>query len=957
MLIRRFAPWVLGSTIGLAGSIALSGPARAAELTPSILTPIVPADAIAAIKATPANPKTDRPEGASPAKPSDRPIVIPAVSRLLPASTAALLLMNPDPQRWQSLTQFKAFPRDMTTPGWLFSGAFKGLSYHGDIAPWLGGPVGAAMLLESDLKTAHTATLFPVQDATQMPKFLDRVKRSRGKLPVMRTHNGVNILYWEPTKYPAFPELELDPETANPDASPDLNPDVNPDVKPEAKPTANLDVKPGVAPVQPDAQPDVNPEAKPDVKPKPAPKMREYGGYAIAYLPSGYAVASDKLNTVEHLIELQTSPDKLADRPAFQRMLQDDRYPTSLISGYGDYVSLLQATVANQPTDAVPFPFASDSPEFQSGLKLMQAFQDRIDGFVWIQPEGLQMQASMHLKQPLPIMATDLFKSPNALPLRMPAVTYGMSDGSDLASFWMLLTKGADLVPKLKKDLANFRTFSQKTFGLDDRDIFPWMDQEYAGFAFPSRGGVFPKFEPKLELGLGALIQTTQPKAATTALKKIETAMIKLSSGQMKIQPRVVNGQRLTSWEMPGFKDKNPVSVLAYQWAAPDTLVLLSGADASLNLLPTPRSSLDQSANFKAAIAPLPQENMGYSYFNPPAMLSLANRFGFASWFKTPEAQQDPEMDVATIVNSIFSVAGTSAIQRTQVSSDGFAKLATRPQPKLTAQEFLERAQLKLGSDNDWAIANFTRSLELDANQADAYYGRASAKQSGQDFRGAIADFDRTLELEPQKVDALRFRAEAKREIYDYAGTIADATRGLELKPEPDSQSSLYRERAMALIAQGRYTDALKDLDQAGQTEDSGTQIPNLKCAASARSASADALKVCDQAIESYLSTVTPEGPIDPNIDTARFVPAPLSAYRCLARVQKKEAKAFQDCGNAINSEPDNPLVHELQGQARLASGDRKGAVLSLEKALKLYQLLDDPTAIDRTQALLKQAL
>ena len=904
MLIRRFIPLVLGPVV-CAGSFLLPGKARTAELVP------------------PARRSVDRVE---------RAVVIPAVSRLLPENTAGLFLLNPDPKLWQSLAQFKSFPRDMTTPGSLFSGAFQGLTYHGDIAPWLGGSMGIAMIVNADRSHTYYATIAPVQDATQMPKFLDRAKRGRGTtLPVMRTYNGVSILYWEPKQFTyRAGEIPIDPMDADTSAE-----------------AAVVD-KAGAA----------------AIKAGTKPKTREYGGYAIAYLPSGYVVASEKLRAVEYLIDAQTGTSKLADVPAFRRMLQDDRYPKSLVSAYGNYALILQSDVMKASTPASPLPLFLDSPEYKAGFKLVESIQDRVDGFVWIQPEGLQVQASLHLKQPLPLEMTGAFRSPNALVQRMPAVTYSMSDRSDLASFWKVAIKAIEVIPKFKKDLNSFRSYSQKSFGLDDRDIFPWMDQEYAGFMFPTRSSIFSKFEPKLELGLGGIIQTSQRPAATTALKKIEAALIKLSGGQMKVQSRSVNGQSLTSWEMPGFKgknDKSTVSVAAYQWASPDTLMLFSGAESSANLLPKPWRSLDQSANFKAAIAPLPTDNLGYSYVNPPAILALANRFGFASWFKTPATPSDPELDASNIVNSVFSVAGTTAIQGTQISSDGFAKLATRPIPTPTAQTFLERAQLKLGNDNDWAIANFTRSLELDPKQADAYYGRASAKQSSRDFRGAIADFDRTLEMEPKKVDALRFRAEAKTEIYDYTGAIADATQGLGLKPDADSLSSFYEKRATGLIAQGNYSAALNDLNEANKADTARTQILNLQCAASARSARPDALKLCNDAIAAYIGedSLLKRSELAanaPSVESEIFIPGTLSAHRCLARVQKKDAKAFQDCGKAISSEPENPIVYELQGQARLESGDKRGAVLSLEKALKLYVMLEDATAIDRTQALLKKA-
>ena len=228
--------------------------------------------------------------------------------------------------------------------------------------------MGIAMILDSDRTNTYYATIAPVQDATQMPKFLDRAKRGRGALPVMRTYNGVSILYWEPKKFAdRFPEIAADPMADE-----------------EAAEDQVADAVVGKAAVG------------------KKPKMREYGGYAIAYLPSGYVVAADKLKAVEYLIDAQAGTNKLADVPAFRRMLQDDRYPKSLISGYGNYALFAQSDVIKDSAKAAPLPFSLDSPEYKAGLQLIESIQDRIDGFVWIQPEGLEVQASFHLKQPLP---------------------------------------------------------------------------------------------------------------------------------------------------------------------------------------------------------------------------------------------------------------------------------------------------------------------------------------------------------------------------------------------------------------------------------------------------------------------------------------------------------------------------------------------------------------------------
>lgn len=927
----------LGQFVGLcAGSLALSGGAtlqggfaNAAELTPPPLVPVEP----------------------------------PAVSRLLPNNTAFALFMNPDEKLWQSLTQFQSFPRDMTTPGWLFSGAFQGINYHGDIQPWLGGLSAGVMLVEPETGESRYATVLPVKDAAQMPKFLDRLKRHRSnKLPVTRSHNGVSILYWEPERFPAFdPPSEENVEQLEA-------------VKSKTEKSQPSDSQPSDRPVADPAEtlPKIPESAvSGDITAPSRKKMIEFGGFAAAYLPSGFVVVSEKLETVQYLIDRQPInhqplPDALVHSPAFQRTLQDSRYPKSLLTGFGDYSLLLKSSLADVRNLANPF-FSIDpnSPELKLGFNLIDQYQDRVDAFLWMQPEGLEAQASIHLKKSLPTSLTTMFTSPNRLATQMPAVTYGMSDGNNLASFWNLLMLGLNANPKTKKLVADFRSASQKNVGIDDRDIFPWMDREYAIYGFPTRGGLFPKFDSKLELGLGMLVQTSDRPKAEVALKKIESALGKVSNGLFKVTQRTVKDQKLTSWEFPHWdsKVKSPVSTLAYQWSTPDTLTIFSGAEASLNLLPKPWQTLDQSPNFKAAIAPLPTENMGYSYLNPPAILSLANRFGFSSWFKTPDAPEDPEMDLSKIINSVFSVAGTGTIQERVITSDGFTKLATRAKPTLSASDLLQRAQLKLGMDDDWAIANFNRSLALDPNQPEAYFGRASAKQTSQDYRGAVEDYDRVLAVQPKRVEALRYRSQSKNELFDYSGAIADATQGLELKPDADEKRFLYESRAKAAIAQGNYDSALKDIAQV-PAEDRDS-LGSMTCLASARARRSDAVQRCDEAIEAIRlkdqpsdedqpSDATPSIPEAPVYES--FIPANLLAPRCLARTVKRDPKSFQDCGKAITADPENPIVYELEGEARLVSGDRVGALRSLTKALTRYQALGDQTAIDRTQALIKQA-
>ena len=882
-----------------------------------------------------------------------KPIEFPAVSQLLPDSIVGIVFVNPEPRLWQDLTKFKTFPQDFTTPGPMFSNLASGLNYHGDIAPWIGGPMGNVIMLNPDQTKTTYATVAPVKDPTQMPRFFDRIKRSRDKLPTTRLYNGTSILFWAPESVPDFFSEALEASQQDPLKN----------TVPVVAPTSNPTGKPGKAIKKAREEENKIPKSElpePIAIPTKPKKMIEIGGFAAAYLKSGFVITSTDISTIQQIIDVEARNDRrLSNVPGFQRMISDDRYPTALISGYANLGNLIKSNQINTPYPLKAFNnfplFQNQTPEQFS--QLVNKGSDGIDGFLWASPEGIQAQVGIHFKSPIPNSFIQTVSSPNALISRVPAVNYGMSGSTNLAFFWRALTTALEANPTTKKGLKSFRDSSQNIVGIDDRDIFPWMDKEYIGFAFPSEGSALKQLDPKLAIGFGAFFQTSDRPAATAAFKKVETALTKLSKGEFKVATRTIGGATLTSWEVAGPTRPNkstpnkstqptpkPVSLFAYQWTNEDTLAILSGADTATNLLPKPWQPLDQAKHFQDAIAPLPKQNMGYAYLNPPALLALGNQFGLTRMLQATANKEDPELNLSTMISSVFSIAATSALQPTQLTSEGYIKLATRPIPKLTAQQFIDRANVKAETyDEDWAIANFTRALSLEPNNVDAYYGRATAQTNAENYLGAIEDLDRTIQLEPKKVNAYLDRSKSKQQTYDYLGSLADATKAIDLTTKPELKANAYELRSVSQFNQGNYKEALNDFKEATTLNPYRDNLSFL-CSIEARSGNPDALRICNQAVDDSSEVGKMNEPT-----------AELSAHLCLARAQKKDPEAFQDCGKAITNDPENPIVHEVQGLARLAAGDKKGAIFSLEKALKLYTILGDRTAIDRVQATINQ--
>ena len=132
--------------------------------------------------------------------------------------------------------------------------------------------------------------------------------------------------------------------------------------------------------------------------------------------------------------------------------------------------------------------------------------------------------------------------------------------------------------------------------------------------------------------------------------------------------------------------------------------------------------------------------------------------------------------------------------------------------------------------DFDAAVENFNTSIELDPEDANAYYSRGDAYlHKGIDFNGiiqvsvyknhsvpsgamdcfhaAIKDFTKTIELDPEDANAYKNRGGAYWNTGDFHAAIKDFTKTMELDPEV----ALYKSRGIAYHNIGDFYAAIDD--------------------------------------------------------------------------------------------------------------------------------------------------
>lgn len=147
-----------------------------------------------------------------------------------------------------------------------------------------------------------------------------------------------------------------------------------------------------------------------------------------------------------------------------------------------------------------------------------------------------------------------------------------------------------------------------------------------------------------------------------------------------------------------------------------------------------------------------------------------------------------------------------------------------------SAQKFEEgEAQLK-ARDYNAAIQKFSEAIESFKTQNEghplfkvAYYKRGQANFHLGTYKAAIEDYTAAIVMDAQYAEAYSARATAKYNLEDFPGVIEDVNKALEIAPYETSKdeygvpfySQLFKGRGVAYYFLKDYTAAISDFDQA----------------------------------------------------------------------------------------------------------------------------------------------
>ena len=141
------------------------------------------------------------------------------------------------------------------------------------------------------------------------------------------------------------------------------------------------------------------------------------------------------------------------------------------------------------------------------------------------------------------------------------------------------------------------------------------------------------------------------------------------------------------------------------------------------------------------------------------------------------------------------------------------------------------------------SIIDFTKAIELaccgqelsETNYADAYYNRGKAKDYLKDHNGAIADFTKSLDLTPNDgkngtkslAETYACRGHAKAKLKDFNGAISDFNKVIELNP---NDAEVYYLRAINRLLVNDKKGACEDAKKSASLGYDASKLIEVVC-------------------------------------------------------------------------------------------------------------------------------
>ncbi|MEH1776193.1 MAG: DUF3352 domain-containing protein [Nostoc sp.] len=365
-------------------------------------------------------------------------------------------------------------------------------------------------------------------------------------------------------------------------------------------------------------------------------------------LNNSHLVLAPQKQAVEKAIDTFKGQSSFASKEGASSILKGVDVKNSLAQIYvPDYAGMVQQLAAGSPqVKQLP-------PQTLAQLKQIKS----VVAGVGVDDAGVRVKAIANLDPQLNKFQYQ--SSPGNIVGQFPADTFALVSGNGISRGWEVLVEQSKDYPEMKQALEQARG-QLKFANLDlDKDIFGWMNGEFAFGAIPSNQGVLAS----VGFGGALLFDTSDRKTAEATLTKLDTLA---KTQQINVANRNIGGKDVTEWQIP-----RQGALLAHGWLDQDTVFVALGGPIADAVSDGKNQSLDTSDAFKAVTGSLQKPNGGYFYLDMDKTKTVPLINSFIS----------SNADTITILSSIRGI-GFTATSPDKSTSELEMLLALKPTAK-----------------------------------------------------------------------------------------------------------------------------------------------------------------------------------------------------------------------------------------------------------------------------------
>ena len=253
--------------------------------------------------------------------------------------------------------------------------------------------------------------------------------------------------------------------------------------------------------------------------------------------------------------------------------------------------------------------------------------------------------------------------SPGKIVAQFPKETIVLISGYGISNAWSVFVEETKNNSQLQQQLDQTRQQFKSTYNFDiDKDIFGWMDGEFALGAISSNQGVLAP----IGFGGALVIKTSDRITASATLAKLDNLA---KSNSATISERNVQGKTITQWTLP-----NQQVWIGHGWLDEESVFVAIG-NPIIDMMAKNTNSLANKPSFISATNSLEKPNAGYFYLDMQQTMSLVNRY------LSPAQKEAISPEANAIINSVSSIAITG-IQPNSSTSQIEMLLALKPKSK-----------------------------------------------------------------------------------------------------------------------------------------------------------------------------------------------------------------------------------------------------------------------------------